>query len=77
MPSVQRFAQFTIDIYGDDHAPPHCHVVGRGFKAMVRLSDLQIDRGTLPRGIYAEAVTWAAANLEILTAGWNDLNDRD
>ncbi len=77
MPSVQRFDRFTIYVYGDDHAPPHFHVVGRGFKAIVRLSDLRIDRGMLPREVYRQAITWAEANLETLKTAWSDLNDRD
>lgn len=77
MPSVMRFDQFTIYIYADDHAPPHFHVVGRGFNATIRLSDLSLNRGQLPPGIFAQAVTWAAANLDELKAAWETYNARD
>lgn len=77
MPSVMRFDQFTIYIYADDHAPPHFHVVGHGFNATIRLSDLSLDRGRLPPGILAEAIRWAAANLDDLKAAWETYNARD
>ncbi|MGU3423010.1 DUF4160 domain-containing protein [Methylobacterium sp. D54C] len=77
MPSLVRLERFTIYVYADDHAPPHFHVVGRGFKATIRIGDLGLDRGKLPPGIYAEAVAWAAANLETLTLAWETNNARD
>jgi hypothetical protein len=29
MPRIVQLAAVTIYIYGDDHAPPHFHVIGR------------------------------------------------
>lgn len=77
MPSIQRFSAFTVYVYADDHAPPHFHVVGRGFNAAINISTLQIQRGTLSPGILAEAITWAATNRTTLVNAWEDLNERD
>ena len=35
MPTVRRFAACKISIYADDHLPPHFHIEGRGFRAIV------------------------------------------
>ena len=77
MPSVARFDRFTIYVYADDHAPPHFHVVGRDFNATVLIADLSLDRGRLPPGIFAEAVAWAAENLDTLNGAWETYNARD
>ena len=77
MPTVYRSDRFKICVYADDHPPPHIHVVGKDFRAVLLLAPLRIDRGRLPPGILAEAVAWAADNLETLQGVWEKLNERD
>ncbi|ACA15677.1 conserved hypothetical protein [Methylobacterium sp. 4-46] len=77
MPTVQRFAGFTIYMYADDHPPPHFHVRGPGFGGVILLSNLEMDRGVLPPGILDEAVKWASRNKDVLYEQWRRLNDRD
>ena len=45
MVTIGRVGGFKIQVYADDHYPPHFHVVGADFEVMVRLTDLVISRG--------------------------------
>ncbi len=39
MATLFRVRGLRIVIYSNDHAPPHCHIVGPGKEAKVALSD--------------------------------------
>ena len=75
MPTIHRFAACKIAIYADDHLPPHFHIEGRGFRAVIEIETMQVRAGKIGRG--QEAMDWAPANLEMLRAEWVRLNRRD
>ena len=77
MPTFKRFHAFRVDVRSRDHAPPHFHVIGPDFHAVVGILDLQVQRGTISRKAYAEVIEWAAANTAPLMAEWRRLNERD
>jgi hypothetical protein len=58
MPTIRRFANCRISIYADDHLPPHFHIEGRGFRALVEIETLEVRAGDIRRA--AEALEWAA-----------------
>ena len=72
MPTIRRFAACKIAIYGDDHLPPHFHIEGRGFRAVVEIETMTIRVGEVRRA--QEAMVWARGNREILRAEWVRLN---
>ena len=47
MPTIARLGPFKIQIFADDHFPPHFHIVCADFEALVALSDLSILKGFL------------------------------
>ena len=74
MPTIRRFANCKIAIYADDHLPPHFHIEGRDFRAVVEIETLSVRAGDVRRA--AEAMDWAALNLDVLRAEWARLNQR-
>lgn len=74
MPTVRRFARCKIAIYADDHLPPHFHIEGRGFRAVVEIETMQLRAGEVRRA--GEAMVWAQENREILRAEWVRVNRR-
>lgn len=72
MPTVQRFARCKIAIYADDHYPPHFHIEGRGFRAIVEIETMTVRAGEIGRA--REAMDWAIANRETLRVEWMRLN---
>ena len=42
MPEIARFYGIVIQIYVDDHAPPHFHALYGGSKAAIEIGTLRI-----------------------------------
>lgn len=74
MPTIRRFANSKIAIYADDHDPPHFHIEGRGFRAVVEIETMLVRAGDVRKA--AEAMDWAASNQDVLWAEWTRLNRR-
>jgi len=49
MPIIAIFDGSIIQMFFEDHDPPHVDAVYSGAKALVRIADGKIIRGTLPR----------------------------
>jgi hypothetical protein len=72
MPTIQRFATCKIAIYADDHMPPHFHIEGRGFRAIVEIETLVVRAGNTRRA--DAAMAWARDHRDLLRAEWSRLN---
>jgi hypothetical protein len=72
VPRIVSDGTFSVHVYAQDHAPPHCHVFWAGDKeAMVELAGLTVIAGdALPRAGMALLLT----NRDILAAAWQQLN---
>ena len=49
MPTISMFYGILIQMYWDEHAPPHFHAIYGEFKATVNIRDLNLGEGDLPR----------------------------
>ena len=75
MPTVARLSSCTITLFAADHLPPHFHVrMTNGREALVEISTLSILRGSMRPRERIETMTWAVANLSLLSAKWKELN---
>jgi hypothetical protein len=74
MATLHRFPGCKISIYPDDHMPPHFHIEGRGFRAVVEIETMIVRAGDVRRA--GEAMIWARANVAWLEAEWLRLNQR-
>jgi hypothetical protein len=77
VPTLHRFSGLRLDVRSRDQAPPHFHVTGPGFHALIGIRDLQVMQGTIPRKAYVEVVAWAANQTDALLVEWSRLNERD
>lgn len=59
-----------------DHAPPHFHLLGLGWSALIRIDSLTVTRGWAPASELREALEWARTNRQFLEARWAELNER-
>jgi hypothetical protein len=73
MPVIQRFDGFVIRMYFEDHNPPHVHVVGPDFEALVSIGDLAVFAGAIPPKFDREALGWIAANKSSLLVKWEEM----
>jgi hypothetical protein len=79
MPELYRLnhSGAVIRMFADDHAPPHFHVDGPDWACQIRLSDLNVMRGSAPPDVLNDVRAWAIANHVFLGAKWRELNERD
>lgn len=77
MPTYKTFDTFRVGVRSRDHAPPHFHVIGPEFHALIKIRDLQVLRGRISRKAYVEVLAWAEDREDELMAEWRRLNERD
>ncbi|GAA4258909.1 DUF4160 domain-containing protein [Azospirillum formosense] len=68
MGKLATIGKVTIRVFGNDHLPPHFHVKGTDFEALVAIA------GDLPTATRKEVLAWATANRDALVAEWNTWN---
>lgn len=70
MPTISMFYGIIIQMYWDEHAPPHFHAVYADFKATVDIRSLLISDGSLPRRATQLVLDWAELHQEELLQDW-------
>jgi hypothetical protein len=58
VPTIRRFSACKISIYADDHVPPHFHIEGRGFRAIIEIETMIVRVGEIRRA--ADAMIWGS-----------------
>ncbi|TAG77965.1 MAG: DUF4160 domain-containing protein [Burkholderiales bacterium] len=70
MPTISAFYGILIRMYFDDHAPPHFHAIYGEFEAMIDISELSVQRGSLPRRALELTLDWAELHQSELIEDW-------
>lgn len=78
MPTIAIIGKLKIQMYADDHHPPHFHATAGDHEALIRLSDLSVLQGRITRRNYDALVEWALVqtNRDKLEHAWKRLNAR-
>ena len=71
MPTISVFYGIVIQMFWQDHAPPHFHALYAEHEALIDLRDLSILRGSLPRRAMALVLEWAKQHQAELAEDWN------
>lgn len=61
-------------MYVDDHNPPHFHALLDGQAAQIKIADLSVLAGSLPRAALRRVLAWAAEQQDFLAAEWAKRN---
>ena len=75
MPTIHRVGPFKIQVFADDHLPPHFHIVSPDIEALVAIRDLSILKGRQHRRELKPALDWAEENLELIGDAWLRINE--
>ena len=70
MPTISTFYGILIQMYWDDHAPPHFHALYAEHEALINIETLGIIGGNLPRRALALVLEWAQQHREELLEDW-------
>lgn len=71
MPTISMFYGILIQMFWDEHAPPHFHASYGEFKATVDIRTLSISEGSLPRRATELVLDWAELHQAELMEDWN------
>ena len=70
MPTLARFDGIEIQMFNDEHPPPHFHVICAEHRASILIETMEIDEGRLPKPQLRKAVAWAEPRKSALLAAW-------
>jgi hypothetical protein len=71
MPTIAIFSGIIIQMFFEDHNPPHIHAVYSGAKALIRISDGEIIRGRLPAKQAKMVKDWVKLRNAELMENWH------
>ena len=71
MPTISMFYGILIQMYWDEHAPPHFHAIYGEFKATIDIRRLAISEGSLPRRACHLVLDWAELHQQELLEDWD------
>ena len=75
MPTIIRIGGLKVQVFADDHFPPHFHIVGTDFEVLIAIGSLSILKGGRYHREVSEAMDWARQNSDVLWNEWVRLND--
>jgi hypothetical protein len=70
MPTISNFYGIMIQMFWNDHAPPHFHALYAEHEVIVDIRTLEIMRGKMPRRALALILEWAAQHRQELMEDW-------
>jgi hypothetical protein len=76
VPTIETIAGIKINIYFNDHLPPHIHAVYNDEEALLIIKTHAILRGSLPVRQLARARAWLVANQEEVLEIFYQFNER-
>ena len=76
MPTISSFYGMIIQMYWNDHAPPHFHVRYSEHRATVGIRSLQVLTGSLPRTAERLVLEWAGQHQGELMENWRLCEER-
>jgi hypothetical protein len=71
MPEISRFFGIVINMYFDDHAPPHFHARYNDDNAVISIDTLEVIEGSMRSKELALVRKWAAKHQAELLEAWN------
>ena len=71
MPTISAFYGILIQMFWNDHAPPHFHALYAEYEVLIDIHTLEMVRGTMPRRALALVLEWASQHRAELLEDWN------
>jgi Domain of unknown function (DUF4160) len=76
MPTIAIVDGVKIQMFYDDHAPPHFHAIIGGEEALIAIRSLDVLRGSLPPGNLRRVQAWARDHQGELALNWIKCQDQ-
>ncbi len=73
MPTFFTFEGIKICLFFQDHNPPHFHAFYAEYEILIKIKDLEILEGELPRGQLKKVLAFAQDHQATLLEIWDSL----
>jgi hypothetical protein len=70
MPTISTFYGILIQMFWNDHPPPHFHALYAEDEALIDIRTLELIEGQLPRRALALVLEWAQEHRAKLVEDW-------
>jgi hypothetical protein len=70
MPTIAIVDGVKLQMFYNDHTPPHFHAILGGNELLVAIDNLDVLRGSLPPARLRRVLAWAAEHRGELAANW-------
>ena len=60
MPTISMFYGIMIQMFWNDHAPPHFHALYSEFEVIIDIRTLEVIKETMPRRALTLVLEWAS-----------------
>ena len=70
MPTISTFYGILIQMFWNEHAPPHFHALYAENEVLINIKTLEIVRGHLPRRALSLVLEWAQEHRAELIEDW-------
>jgi hypothetical protein len=77
MPEISRFFGIVIQMYWDDHNPPHFHAYYGGNEALIDITRLCLFAGRLSPRAFGLVIEWATLHQQELLDDWNRAQEQE
>ncbi len=71
MPTISQFFGIVIQMFWNDHAPPHFYCQYGDHEAIINIKTLEVIEGKLPRRAMNLVLDWAELHQAELIEDWN------
>lgn len=70
MPTISMFYGILIQMFFNDHAPPHFHALYAEFEVSINIKTLAVIRGKMPQRALVLILEWASIHRDQLLKDW-------
>jgi hypothetical protein len=70
MPTISIFYGLIIQMFWEEHDPPHFHVRYAEYEALIGINDFSLIQGKLPAKALALSIEWAVLHQQELLENW-------
>lgn len=70
MPTISVFFGIVVQMYYNDHPPPHVHAYYQGFEVLVAIESGDVIAGAMPAKASRLVCEWVLARQELLRENW-------
>ncbi|QGP56809.1 hypothetical protein PsalMR5_04306 (plasmid) [Piscirickettsia salmonis] len=70
MPTISSFYGIIIQMFWNDHAPPHFHALYAEYEVLIDIRTLEVIKGSMPKRALAMVLEWAFDHRSELVEDW-------